>query len=94
MFLYKNAYGYGFHTYRSIPNVQVRGTATLHAVLNVFALGIFTSDFLLRSKSSEHRTMGGLALSGLGGIVLSTSAWLGHTLVYHYGVAVEPAKKD
>lgn len=37
--------------------------------------------------------MGGLALSGLGGIVLSTSTWLGHTLVYHYGVAVEPAKK-
>lgn len=81
-------------TCRSTPNVQVRGTATLHAILNVAALGIFTSDFLLRSKSSEHRTMGGLALLGLGGIVLSTSAWLGHTLVYHYGVAVEPAKKD
>lgn len=63
-------------------------------ILNVFALGIFTADFLVRSKVPEHRTIGGLALSGLGGIVLSTSAWLGHTLVYHYGVAVEPAKKD
>ena len=26
-------------------------------------------------------------------VVLSTSAWLGHSLVYRYGVAVEPAKK-
>lgn len=73
---------------------RVRGTATLHMMLNVLALSIFTFDFILRSKAKEHRTMGGLALSGLGGLVLSTSAWLGHLLVYRYGVGVEAAKKD
>ena len=73
---------------------RVRGTATLHMLLNVVALAIFTADFMVRSRVPEHRTMGGLALSGLGGLVLSMSAWLGHSLVYQYGVGVEPAKKD
>lgn len=77
---------------RDDPNV--RGTATLHMLLNMVALAIFTADFMVRSKSPEHRTAGGLALSGVGGVVLSMSAWLGHSLVYRYGVAVEAAKKS
>lgn len=72
---------------------KVRGTATLHMLLNMAALAIFTADFMVRSRTPEHRTKGGLALSGLGGVVLSASAWLGHSLVYRYGVAVEAAKK-
>ena len=46
----------------------VRGTATLHMLLNIVALTIFAADAYLRSKAPDHRTPAALILSGIGGV--------------------------
>lgn len=57
----------------------VRGTATLHMLLNIVALTIFAADAYLRAKVPDHRTPAALILSGIGGVsigcVICGSFW-------------------
>jgi hypothetical protein len=47
---------------------KVRGTATLHLILNLIALSVFSLDAYLRSRVPEHRTNGALWLSAIGAV--------------------------
>lgn len=59
----------------------------------IMLLAGFSLSAFLRSRVPEHRTNGALFFSGVGAVVISMSAWLGHSLVYRYGVGLEPAKE-
>jgi hypothetical protein len=47
---------------------KVRGTATLHLILNLIALSVFSLDAYLRSRVPEHRTNGAFWLSAIGAV--------------------------
>jgi uncharacterized membrane protein len=57
-------------------------------VLNVIILGLFTISYLLRLTGGSYAGAFVLSIIGVGGLMVS--GWLGGTLVYRYGVAVEP----
>jgi uncharacterized membrane protein len=61
--------------------------AMAHAVLNVGALLIFVANFSIRTSAGPGIVP--FILSILGVVVISVSGWLGGSMVYLHGAAVE-----
>lgn len=72
---------------RLTPGTRVRRIATIHLVLNLVAVAIFTAAWLVHVGGDDPSAVGlVLGLIGLGG--LSVSGFLGGELVYRHGVRV------
>ena len=65
----------------------VKRIGMAHAVLNVGALLIFVADFSIRTSAGPGIVP--FILSILGVVVISVSGWLGGSMVYLHGAAVE-----
>ncbi|HXG93875.1 MAG TPA: DUF2231 domain-containing protein [Blastocatellia bacterium] len=84
----------GFIDYLSIRDERVNSIANWHARLNVIALLVFAASFYLRTTDGmrmiNRNMMIPLLLSVLGVILIMISGWLGGSMVYKHGIAVEP----
>lgn len=84
----------GFVDYSRLPREHPAfRTATAHMlVMSVSVLG-FLASALLREGPERAPDAAALVCSGLGFIALVVGGWLGGTLVYRFGVAVEPVEE-
>lgn len=81
----------GFIDLFSIPPSRARSDGIWHMSLNITITAIFIINFALRSTGSV--TPGAsLILSIIGVALLLVSGWLGGSMVYVHGVAVEPRR--
>jgi uncharacterized membrane protein len=76
-------------------------TATAHMLTMSLSALFFLAGAMLRGGPGAAAGSGALVCSGLGFLALLGGGWLGGTLVYHFGVAVEvvegldqPARDD
>lgn len=67
--------------------------ATAHMLTMSFSALCFLVSVLLRGGPESAAGFGALVCSGLGFLALLMGGWLGGTLVYRFGVAVEPAER-
>ena len=78
-----------------VPHHKVRRIASVHMVLNLFAVGFFAINGWIRWNASTPPTgvSAGLVLTLLGILLLAVSGWLGGTLVFEHRVGVvEPGE--
>jgi nitrite reductase/ring-hydroxylating ferredoxin subunit/uncharacterized membrane protein len=69
------------------PQSSGKERATKHALLNVTALGLFATSWLLGRKRRQGSLP--LALQGLGSALMSVAGYMGGTLVYRNQIAVD-----
>ena len=69
------------------PQSSGKERATKHALLNVTALGLFATSWLL--GRGRNRTTLPLLLQGLGSAVMSVAGYMGGTLVYRNQIGVD-----
>ena len=69
------------------PNSSGKERATLHALLNTAAIGLFTTSWLLRR--SRRRSALYLVMQGVGSAAMSMAGYLGGTLVYRNQIGVD-----
>lgn len=72
---------------RLTPGTRVRRIATIHLVLNLVAVAIFTAAWLVHVGGDDPSAVG-LVLGLIGLCGLSVSGFLGGELVYRHGVRV------
>lgn len=85
----------GFVEYSLLPpKHRAFSTATAHMLTMGFSALCFLASSLLRSGPEFAAGSGALACSGLGFLTLLLGGWLGGTLVYRFGVGVEPQGED
>ena len=82
----------GFIDYLSIRDRRLKRIATAHMVLNIIVLAVFVFNLGIRFNGAPDSELLGVILSVVGIAVLAASGWLGGSLVYVHGVAVEPLK--
>ena len=70
------------------PNSSGSDRATKHALLNVGALGLFATSWLMNRRSSRQSPLS-VVLQGAGSATMSVAGWLGGTLVYRNQIAVD-----
>ena len=80
----------GFIDYLSLRNRQVRKIATTHMVLNLLVVAMFLFNLGIRYNASADSEPFSVVLSIVAIVCLAVSGWLGGSLVYVHGVAVEP----
>jgi uncharacterized membrane protein len=73
----------------TVPAGRPRETATLHALSNLTALGLFTASALTEHDDAPPRPAT-VALELAGTVMLSIGGWLGGELSYHHQVGVDP----
>lgn len=64
-------------------------TATAHMLTMSLSAVFFLASVVLRGGPEAAAGSGALVCSGLGFLALLVGGWLGGTMVYHFGVAVE-----
>ena len=74
------------------PRSSAKERATKHALLNVTALGLFTTSWLLRRGGG--RNTAALALQGAGSALMSVAGYMGGTLVYRNQIGVDHRYAD
>jgi uncharacterized membrane protein len=67
-----------------------RRTGIWHMVINLAAVAVFATNFLLRWRAADHA--GPVTLTLVGVALICVSGWLGGQLVYVMGVSVAPAE--
>jgi uncharacterized membrane protein len=67
--------------------------ATAHMLAMSFSALCFLASVLLRGGPASAAGNGAVIFSALGFIALVAGGWLGGTLVYRFGVAVEPVER-
>ncbi len=77
----------GFIDLMAMPESPAKRIGMGHALLNVAALLIFVADFSVRSSVGPGTVP--LIMSILGVVVIMVSGWLGGSMVYLHGAAVE-----
>lgn len=82
---------FGFIDWRSLTEPRVKRIGTAHMILNLLAVAIFAMDLWLRTVLGSGATLP-IVLSVTGVVVLAISGWLGGSMVYVHGVAVEPQR--
>jgi uncharacterized membrane protein len=70
------------------PQTKARRIATVHMVLNLSAVVLFTISFFLRASDPGEPSVGGIVLSVVAILGLALSGTLGGELTYRYGVRV------
>ena len=86
----------GFVDYLSLRDRRTKRVATTHMVLNLIVLALFVFNLGIRFNGAPENELFGVILSVVGIALLSVSGWLGGSLVYLHGVAVElpPSNKE
>lgn len=79
----------GLIDYMSIRGAQTKRVATLHMGLNLTVIVLFIVSFIMR-PNMEVGANAPLVLSIVGVATLLVSGWLGGSLVYIHGMAVDP----
>jgi uncharacterized membrane protein len=74
----------------SIEPGRRRRTGIWHMVINLVAVAVFATNFLLRWSAADHAGPVVLTIVGVG--LICISGWLGGQLVYVMGVSVAPAE--
>jgi uncharacterized membrane protein len=70
------------------PQTKARRMATVHMILNLGAVVVFTISFFLRAADYGEPSAGGIVLTVVGLLGLAVSGALGGELAYRYGVRV------
>jgi uncharacterized membrane protein len=84
----------GFVDYSLLPPKHAGfRTATAHMLAMSFSASLFLVSALLRGGPGSAAGLGAVICSGLGFLALVAGGWLGGTLVYRFGVAVEPVER-
>jgi len=86
----------GFIDYLSISNRSVKRIATAHMTLNLVVVVLFLFNLGVRYSAAPQGEVLGVLLSIIGIVCLAVSGWLGGSLVYVHGVAVEsqPSREE
>jgi uncharacterized membrane protein len=79
----------GFIDYLSLREPRAKNIATTHMVLNLILVALFLFNLGIRYNASPDNEVFGVFLSIAGIVILGASGWLGGSLVYVHGVAVE-----
>jgi uncharacterized membrane protein len=79
----------GVIDFRSIEDLRVKRIARNHMLLNLAVVALFAVNIWMRS-SGEAPPRAAILLSIAGIFLLSVSGWLGGSMVYEHGVAVQP----
>ena len=84
----------GFVDYSLLPPKHPAfRTATAHTSVMISAALLFLLSALLRGAPDSAPGPGALACSVLGFLALMAGGWLGGTMIYRFGVAVEPVER-
>jgi uncharacterized membrane protein len=81
----------GFVDYLGLKGGQVKRIATVHMALNLAIVVLYVFNLGLRMSQSVDGDQSGVLISAVALVLLAISGWLGGTLVYEHGVAVEPS---
>ncbi len=79
----------GFVDYSLLSPKDPAFTATAHMLTMSVSAAFFLASAVLRGGPDSAAGSGALVCSGFGFLALMAGGWLGGTLVYHFGVAVE-----
>jgi len=79
----------GFIDYLSLTNRRLKRIATTHMILNLIVLALFLFNLGIRYTASPGNEWFAVVLSIVAIAFLAVSGWLGGSLVYVHGVAVE-----
>jgi uncharacterized membrane protein len=83
----------GFIDWFSLGTARVQRLGTIHMVLNLILVALFTSNAWLRLASTVPDAIP-LTLSIVGVLILGVSGWLGGEMVYVHRVGVAPATSN
>jgi uncharacterized membrane protein len=86
----------GFIDYLSLRERRTKTVATTHLVLNLIVVLLFLFNLGIRYNAAPENEVFEVFLSIVAIVILAVSGWLGGSLVYLHGVAIEPstAKED
>jgi len=84
----------GFIDYLSLRDRRVKRIATTHMTLNLIVVALFLFNLGIRYNASPDNEFFGVVLSVIAIAILAVSGWLGGSLVYVHGVAVEVSKEE
>lgn len=84
----------GFIDYLSLRDRRVKRIATTHMTLNLIVVALFLFNLGIRYNASPENEFFGVVLSVIAIAILAVSGWLGGSLVYVHGVAVEVSKEE
>ena len=79
----------GFIDYLSLTNRRVKRIATMHMILNLIVGALFLFNLGIRYTASPGNELFAVILSIVAIALLAVSGWLGGSLVYVHGVAIE-----
>lgn len=79
----------GFIDLLAMKESEAKRLGSIHAILNMGALILFVADFFLRGNNPPNAVT--FILSALGVLTITVSGWLGGSMIYEYGAAVELA---
>ncbi len=84
----------GFIDYLSLRDRRVKRIATTHMTLNLIVVALFLFNLGIRYNASPENEFFGVVLSVIAIAILAVSGWLGGSLVYVHGVAVEVSREE
>ena len=84
----------GFIDYLSLKSRPVKRIATTHMVLNLIVVALFLFNLGIRYSASTENEPFGVLLSIIAIVCLGISGWLGGSMVYVHGVAVESSAQS
>jgi uncharacterized membrane protein len=79
----------GFLDYLSLRGGRVKNIATTHMVLNLTIVILYVFNLGLRMNRPVNEHVAPVLVSAVAVVLLAISGWLGGSLVYTHGVAVE-----
>jgi uncharacterized membrane protein len=79
----------GFIDYLSLKGNSVKRIATVHMSLNLLVVAMFLFNLGIRYNASPDNELLGVILSVIAIAILGVSGWLGGSMVYEHGVAVD-----
>jgi len=84
----------GFIDYLSLRDRHVKRIATTHMTLNLIVVALFLFNLGIRYNASPENEFFGVVLSVIAIAILAVSGWLGGSLVFVHGVAVEASTEE
>ena len=84
----------GFIDYLGLKDRRLKQVATTHMVLNLVIVAIYVFNLGLRMNRSVTSFQPVVLVSAIALVLLVISGWLGGSLVYVHGVAVEGDRTD
>ena len=77
-----------------VRGIRLRGSGWAHGVAAVMLISVLGMNWGLRLTRPEEVLPLGLALSGLGAVLVGFAGWHGGKLIYHHGVGLVDAEDE